>query len=293
MVNRLWAMFHGRGLAMPLDDFGSQGSPPTHPALLDWLAIEFMDKGWDVKHMVKLMVTSGTYQQTSVASKTGMDTDPYNFWLARQGRWRLEAEMVRDNALAVSGLLVKTIGGGSVKPYQPAGYWAHLNFPKRSWKADAGDALYRRGMYTYLCRTFMHPSLAAFDAPSREECTVERVRSNTPQQALVLLNDPTYVESARIFAERILRESGKDAKARITFAYQQALHRNPQPGELELLTAVAAKHLKQYQGDVAAADALLKVGAKPADGKLNKAELAAWTSIARVVLNLHETITRN
>ena len=293
MVNRLWAMFHGRGLAMPLDDFGSQGSPATHPALLDWLAIEFMDKGWDVKHLVKLMVTSGTYRQSSVASKANMVTDPYNLWLARQGRWRLEAEMVRDNALAVSGLLVKTIGGGSVKPYQPAGYWAHLNFPKRSWKADAGDALYRRGMYTYLCRTFMHPSLAAFDAPSREECTVERVRSNTPQQALVLLNDPTYVESARIFAERILRESGKDAKARITFAYQQALHRNPQPGELELLTAVAAKHLKQYQGDAAAADALLKVGAKPADGKLNKAELAAWTSIARVVLNLHETITRN
>ena len=293
MVNRLWAMFHGRGLAMPLDDFGSQGSPATHPALLDWLAIEFMDKGWDVKHMVKLMVTSGTYRQTSVASKTGMDTDPYNFWLAHQGRWRLEAEMVRDNALSISRLLVKTIGGGSVKPYQPAGYWAHLNFPKRSWKADAGDALYRRGMYTYLCRTFMHPSLAAFDAPSREECTVERVRSNTPQQALVLLNDPTYVESARIFAERILRESGKTAQARITFAYQQALHRQPQARELELLTAVAAKHLKQYQGDAAAADALLKVGAKPADGKLNKAELAAWTSIARVVLNLHETITRN
>ena len=293
MVNCLWAMFHGRGLAMPLDDFGSQGSPATHPALLDWLAIEFMDKGWDVKHLVKLMVTSGTYRQSSVASKANMVTDPYNLWLARQGRWRLEAEMVRDNALAVSGLLVKTIGGGSVKPYQPAGYWAHLNFPKRSWKADAGDALYRRGMYTYLCRTFMHPSLAAFDAPSREECTVERVRSNTPQQALVLLNDPTYVESARIFAERILRESGKTAQARITFAYQQALHRQPQARELELLTAVATKHLKQYQDDAAAADALLKVGAKPADGKLNKAELAAWTSIARVVLNLHETITRN
>jgi hypothetical protein len=293
MVNRLWAMFHGRGLAMPLDDFGSQGTPPTHPALLDWLAVEFMDKGWDVKYMVKLMVTSGTYQQTSIASKAGMETDPYNFWLARQGRWRLEAEMVRDNALAVSGLLVKTIGGPSVKPYQPAGYWAHLNFPKRSWKADAGDALYRRGMYTYLCRTFMHPSLAAFDAPSREECTVERVRSNTPQQALVLLNDPTYVETARIFAERILHESGKDVETRIAFAYQQALHRNPNAKELILLTALAAKHLKQYQADAPAAAAVLKVGAKPADTKLDKAELAAWTSIARVVLNLHENITRN
>jgi hypothetical protein len=243
--------------------------------------------------MVKLMVTSGTYQQTSIASKAGMETDPYNFWLARQGRWRLEAEMVRDNALAVSGLLVKTIGGPSVKPYQPAGYWAHLNFPKRSWKADAGDALYRRGMYTYLCRTFMHPSLAAFDAPSREECTVERVRSNTPQQALVLLNDPTYVETARIFAERILHESGKDVETRIAFAYQQALHRNPNAKELILLTALAAKHLKQYQADAPAAAAVLKVGAKPADTKLDKAELAAWTSIARVVLNLHENITRN
>ncbi|HIL24074.1 MAG TPA: DUF1553 domain-containing protein [Verrucomicrobia bacterium] len=293
MVNRLWAMFHGRGIAMPLDDFGSQGTPPTHPALLDWLAIEFMDKGWDIKHIVKLMVTSGTYRQTSVASKAGMETDPYNFWLARQGRWRLEAEMVRDNALAISGLLVKTIGGPSVKPYQPAGYWAHLNFPKRSWKADVGDALYRRGMYTYLCRTFMHPSLAAFDAPSREECTVERVRSNTPQQALVLLNDPTYVETARIFAERILRESGKDVKTRITFAYQQALHRNPNAKELALLIPLAAKHLKQYKADNAAAAAVLKVGAKPADAKLDKAELAAWTSIARVVLNLHENITRN
>ena len=293
MVNRLWAMFHGRGIAMPLDDFGSQGTPPTHPALLDWLAIEFMDKGWDVKHMVKLIVTSGTYRQTSVTTAAVMETDPYNFWLARQGRWRLEAEMVRDNALAVSGLLVKTIGGPSVKPYQPAGYWAHLNFPKRSWKADVGDALYRRGMYTYLCRTFMHPSLAAFDAPSREECTVERVRSNTPQQALVLLNDPTYVETARIFAERILHESSKNTQARITFAYQQALHRNPNAKELELLTALAAKHLKQYKADAPAAAAVLKVGAKPADTKLDKAELAAWTSIARVVLNLHENITRN
>ncbi len=293
LVNRLWAMFHGRGLAVPLDDFGSQGAPPTHPELLDWMAIEFMESGWDIKHMVKLMVTSGTYRQTSVADQKLVDRDPYNLWLARQGRWRLEAEMVRDNALAVSGLLVKDIGGGSVKPYQPAGYWAHLNFPKRSWKADAGDALYRRGLYTYWCRTFLHPSLAAFDAPSREECTVERVRSNTPQQALVLLNDPTYVETARIFAERIVSEGGKDDKSRITFAFHEALHRVPQSRELELLSALVKKHLKQYQADMPAAEALLKTGAKPANGKLDKAELAAWTSIARVILNLHENITRN
>ena len=166
--------------------------------LLDWLAIEFMEKGWDVKHMVKLMVSSGTYRQSSVAPKTVTDKDPYNFWLARQGRWRLEAEMVRDNALAVSGLLVKTIGGASAKPYQPAGYWAHLNFPKRSWKADAGDGLYRRGLYTYWCRTFLHPSLAAFNAPSREECTVERVRSNTPHCLLYTSPSPRDKRQSRM-----------------------------------------------------------------------------------------------
>ena len=293
MVNRLWAIFHGRGLATPLDDFGAQGVPPTHPALLDWLAVEFMESGWDIKHMVRLMVTSGTYRQTSVSDTKTMSVDPYNQWLTRQGRWRLEAEMVRDNALSVSGLLVKTIGGASVKPYQPVGYWAHLNFPKRSWKADSGNSLYRRGLYTYWCRTFMHPSLAAFDAPSREECTVERIRSNTPQQALVLLNDPTFVEAARIFAERIIREGGKDAQTRLTFAYQQALNRNPTSKELSLLSSLLTKHRGQYKADQTAAETLLKVGAKPADIKIEKDELAAWTSIARVVLNLHETITRN
>ncbi|MBC8326077.1 MAG: PSD1 domain-containing protein [Verrucomicrobia subdivision 3 bacterium] len=292
-VNRLWAMFHGRGLATPLDDFGAQGTPPSHPALLDWLAIEFMENGWDVKHMVKLMVSSGTYRQSSVSPKAVTDKDPYNLWLARQGRWRLEAEMVRDNALAVSGLLVKTIGGASVKPYQPTGYWAHLNFPKRSWKADSGEGLYRRGLYTYWCRTFLHPSLAAFNAPSREECTVERVRSNTPQQALVLLNDPTYVEAARIFAERILKDGGKTPESRIAFAYQQALHRAPSAAEAKILAGLADKHLKHYQTDAPAADALLKNGAKMANEALDKSELAAWTSIARVVLNLHENITRN
>jgi len=293
MVNRFWKLLFGDGLVTTLDDFGSQGTVPSHPELLDWLAIEFMESGWDIKHMIRLMATSGAYRQASVTEAATMESDPYNQWLARQGRWRMEAEMVRDNTLAISGLLVSKVGGGSVKPYQPTGYWAHLNFPKRKWGASAGEGLYRRGLYTYWCRTFLHPSLAAFDAPSRERCTVKRVRSNTPQQALVLLNDPTYVEAARILAERMVTEGGKDAKSRITYAYQQALHRNPQPNELELLTKIAAKHLKQYQGDPAAADALLKIGSKPANPKQDKAELAAWTSIARVVLNLHETITRN
>ncbi len=293
MANRFWKLLFGDGLVTTLDDFGSQGTMPSHPELIDWLAIEFMESGWDIKHMIRLMATSGTYRQASVTDAATMESDPYNQWLARQGRWRLEAEMVRDNALSVSGLLVKTIGGASVKPYQPTGYWAHLNFPKRKWSASAGEGLYRRGLYTYWCRTFLHPSLSAFDAPSRERCTVKRVRSNTPQQALVLLNDPTYVEAARILAERMVTEGGKDAKGRITYAYQQALHRNPQPNELDLLTKIAARHLKQYQGDTGAAEALLKIGSKPANPKQDKAELAAWTSIARIVLNLHETITRN
>ena len=173
-----------------------------HPELLDWLAAELVDSGWDVKHMLKLMVMSRRTGNRRPASATALQKDPDNRWLARQGRFRLDAEMVRDNALAVSGLLSPKIGGRSVKPYQPRGYWAHLNFPVREYENDHGENQYRRGLYTYWCRTFLHPSLLAFDAPTREECTAERTRSNTPLQALVLLNDPTYVEAARVFAEQ-------------------------------------------------------------------------------------------
>src|SRR5205807_7420484 len=173
------------------------------------------------------------------------------------------------------------------------GYWAMLNFPKREWQNDKGDSLYRRGLYTYWCRTFPHPSLVAFDAPSREECTVERPRSNTPLQALVLLNDPIYVEAARAFAERILREGGSGTEARIQFAYRQALSRRAAPEEVKLLASVFEKHLQEYRVDKPAAEALIHIGDRPVPNDLNTAELAAWTSIARVVLNLHETITRN
>ena len=167
-----------------------------------------MDNGWDIKRTMKLLVTSGAYRQSSIADAKTLAADPLNKWLARQGRWRLDAEMVRDNALAVSGLLAKPIGGASVKPYQPVGYWKHLNFPKRKWAPDSGVSQYRRGLYTFWCRTFLHPSMLAFDAPTREGCVAERTRSNTPQQALVLLNDPTYVEASRVFAERILQHGG-------------------------------------------------------------------------------------
>ena len=291
-VNRLWKLFFGRGLVRTLDDFGSQGAWPTHPALLDWMAVEFMEKGWDIKHMVGLIVSSDTYRQSSLASREARSADPYNDLFSRQGRFRLDAEMVRDNALSISGLLVRTLGGNSVRPYQPGGYWSHLNFPKRSYKSSSGGALYRRGLYTYWCRTFLHPSLLAFDAPTREECTAERIRSNTPQQALVLLNDPIYVEAARVFAQRLLTESGTDVGKGLQWAFREALSRSPSPQESGLLKALYKRHLGDYSGDQEAAVGLTSIGQKPSAGDLPRAELAAWTSVMRVILNLHETITR-
>ncbi|HMC65434.1 MAG TPA: DUF1549 and DUF1553 domain-containing protein, partial [Gemmataceae bacterium] len=292
-VNRLWKLLFGQGIVKSLEDFGSQGAWPTHPELLDWLAVEFRESGWNIKHIVKLMVMSATYRQSSALTEEVRQRDPYNLLLARQGRFRLDAEVVRDNALAVSGLLSRQIGGPSVKPYQPAGYWAYLNFPKRDWEKDQGPNQYRRGLYTYWCRTFLHPSMLAFDASTREECMVERPRSNTPLQALVLLNDPTYVEAARALAERVMREGGQSADERVEFAYRQVLQRKARPEEVQLLTGLLARHQKQYQVDKSAAAALLKVGDKPVPKDIDAAELAAWTSVARVVLNLHETVTRN
>jgi len=293
VMNRLWKQFFGTGLSKVLDDLGAQGEPPVNPALLDWLACEFMDSGWDFQHMVRVIVSSETYQQVSTSTKELTAADPYNRECARQSAFRLDAEIVRDNALAISGLLVPKIGGPSVKPYQPAKYWENLNFPTREWQNDSGESLYRRGMYTWWQRSFLHPSLVAFDAPSREECTAERNRSNIPQQALVLLNDPTYVEAARAFAARILTECSGDAKQRISWACQHALQRPPSADEMKTISALFEKHLSDYKKDTAAAEALLKTGAAPTPASLNKSELAAWTHVARVLINLHETITRS
>lgn len=295
MVNRLWKLFFGQGLVRSLDDFGSQGSWPTHPELLDWLAVEFIESGWDIKHMVRLMVTSAAYRQASTTDVELRQRDPSNELLAHQARYRLDAEMIRDNALSASGLLSRTMGGPSTKPYQPAGYWAHLNFPKRVYKPDRGENLYRRGVYTYWCRTFLHPSMVAFDAPSREECTVARPRSNTPLQALVLLNDPIYVEAARAFAARIVAEGGPTTADRLQFAYRTALSRTPSPKEQTLLTKLYEQHLADYQQEPQKAHELLSVGQSPLNlpAASNVAELAAWTSVARAILNLHETITRS
>ena len=292
LVNRFWKLFYGQGLATPLDDLGRQGSVPTHPELLDWLSVELMDHDWDMKHIIRLMLMSDTYRQATDVSDELKRVDPYNQLYARQVRFRLDAEFVRDNALAVSGLLVRDIGGRSVHPYQPAGYWSHMNFPARKWPSDQGENLHRRGLYTWWQRMFLHPAMVAFDAPSREECTVERPRSNIPQQALVLLNDPTFVEAAHGLAERTLQSAEPETAKRIDWIWKEVLSRLPEKTEAEVLTKVYERHRTQYEADPESAKQLLNVGTLPVNESLDTVELAAWTSVARIVLNLNETITR-
>ncbi len=294
-VNRLWKLYFGAGISSRLDDVGAQGEWPRHPELLDWLALEFIDSGWDIKRMIRLLVTSSAYRQSSLLTGKLRELDPYNRLVARQSRYRVEAELVRDAALYISGLLVDEIGGRSVKPYQPEGYWKHLNFPKRKWQHDKGSGQYRRGVYTHWQRTFLHPSLLAFDAPSREECIAERMVSNTPQAALALLNDPTYVEAARAFAQNIAFLGGESVDEKLDWAFRRALSRRPSMAEREILNKLLAAHRKQYLADGKAADALLGVGLsnRPEGAGDEKADLAAWTSLSRVILNLSETITRN
>jgi hypothetical protein len=292
-VNRLWKLFFGAGLARQLDDFGAQGETPTHPELLDWLAVEFIESGWDVKHLVRLITGSRAYRQSSVPTPELAARDPQNRLLARQSRWRLEAEFIRDAALVHAGLLVSYVGGASVKPYQPEDYWEFLNFPKRTWQADHGRNQYRRGLYTHWQRTFLHPSLLAFDAPSREECTAQRPVSNTPQAALTLLNDPTYVECARALAARILKAPSQDDARRIAWAWREAVSRDPDDRERQLLLSLLADSRVRFTADEAAARGLLSVGLSPQVEGASAAELAAWTTIARAILNLHETISRN
>ncbi len=291
-VNRLWKMYFGTGLSKTLDDLGSQGEWPTHPELLDFLALEFQNSGWDVKHIVRLIVTSATYRQSSMPRPDLKERDPLNRLLARQSRFRLPAEMVRDNALQVSGLLMTEIGGPSVKPYQPDGYWEYLNFPKRTYVADTGRNQYRRGVYTHWQRLFLHPMLKAFDAPSREECAAERPVSNTPLAALALLNDPTFVEAARALAELVLQEGGTGTDTRLNWIFRRTLNRIPRANEREQLNRLLQADLKEFQAHAERADKLVSTGLKPVDGKIDPPELAAWTSVCRAVLNLHETIVR-
>jgi hypothetical protein len=260
--------------------------------LLDWLAVEVMDSGWDVKHVVRLMVTSGAYRQSSAAAPDVVQRDPYNRGLAHQGRWRIDAEFVRDNALGIAGLIVHKLGGPSVKPYQPDGYWENLNFPVRKWEDDRNENQWRRGLYTWWQRSYVHPAMLAFDAPTREECAADRVRSNIPQQALVLLNDPQFVEAARAFAARMIQQGGTTPEARIAWAWREATARSPKDSEVEVLRALLDRQLLKLSQEKGAASEILKVGYAPAPRDIPETELIAYTSVARAILNLHETVTR-
>jgi hypothetical protein len=291
-VNRLWYLFLGAGLSRNLEDTGSQGEWPTHPELLDWLAVELVESGWDVKHLVRMIVTSRTYGQSSLQTEEIGRADPENRLFARQASLRLPAEMIRDSALAASGLLVRQVGGASARPYQPAGYYAHLNFPKRDYKHDVGPNQYRRAVYTHWQRQFLHPMLRAFDAPSREECTAQRAVSSTPLQALTLLNDPTFVEAARVLAARVLRKAALNDEARIRRAWRLVLSRNPGRREVAALARLLQTSRAQYRSDPAAAQKMSRVGLAPVPEDVDVVELAAWTAVARVLFNLDETITR-
>jgi hypothetical protein len=290
VMNRLWQIFHGTGLSAGLDDLGSQGELPSHPELLDWLSLEFRDKGWDVKNMIRLMVTSRTYRQSSSLRPELKELDPNNRLLASQNPRRLDAEFVRDNALFVAGLLnVADVGGPSVKPYQPEGYYEPMQFPNRTYVASKDSDQWRRGLYMHWQRMYLHPMLINFDAPSRDECTALRNYSNTPQQALTLLNDPTFVEAARAMAARLLALPSKGD--RLGHGFRLALGRDMKPAERPSLEKLISEQTAYYKANPAEATKLIKVGFSQSMAS-DPAELAAWTQACRVLLNSHEAITR-
>jgi hypothetical protein len=295
-VNRFWQMYFGNGIVKTQEDFGVQGELPVHPELLDWLATEFVHTGWDVKAMQRLIVTSTTYRQSSKVTRALLDKDPENRLLARGPRARLPAEMIRDTALSASGLLNGEIGGPSVLPYQPPGLWEEMafgeGFSAQSYEQSRGKDLYRRGMYTFWKRTVPPASLATFDAPDREKCTARRAQTNTPLQALVLLNDTTYVEASRALAQRALREGGRDDKSRVGFAFRLATARTPTGKESGVLRDLLKRQREAFRRDRQAAIDLVSVGESMRDTRLDAAELAAWTTVASVILNLDETVTK-
>ncbi len=290
-VNRFWQSMFGMGLVKTIEDFGSQGEWPIHQDLLDWLAVDFVESGWDVKRLMKTIVMSATYRQSSAVTPELLRKDPENRLFARAPRFRLTAEMIRDQALAVSGLLVDKTGGPPVKPYQPEGLWQELTGGS-GYKADKGEGLYRRSIYTYWRRTIQPPAMIAFDSPTRETCMVRENRTNTPLQALNLMNDVTFVEAARKLAERILRDGGASAEARLRHGYRLVLGRDPKPAEARALTAAAADFQARYKDDGKSAEALLGHGEAPRDQAFAAPDLAAWTGVASILLNLDETVTR-
>ncbi len=292
-ANRLWYLFYGQGLCASIDDLGGQGEICNHPELLDRLALEFVAGGWDNRKFIRLLVTSRAYRMSSVAAPAVMEKDPRNLLFARQGRWRLPAEHIRDTTLAASGLLVSDIGGPTSRPYQPEGYYQHLQFPDRTYRADKDLKQWKRGVYVHWQRMFVHPMLKAFDAPSREDSCPRRGVTNTPLGALTALNDPSFTEAARCLAEMSLKSSPADDASRCRFILRRCLSRPADEAEVKVLLKLLASARTSFAAHPDAAAKLLAVGISQIDKSLPPAELAAFTQVARVALNLHETITRD
>ncbi|HXT40765.1 MAG TPA: DUF1553 domain-containing protein, partial [Candidatus Angelobacter sp.] len=291
-VNRLWAQLFGIGIVETEEDFGTQGSLPSHRELLDWLAVEFRDNGWDVKAILKTMVMSATYQQSSRIAPELLEKDPRNRLLSRGPRRRLDAEMVRDEALALSGLLSRKIGGPSVYPWQPDGLWRAAFNGERTWATSKGEDRHRRGLYTFWRRTVPYPSMATFDAPSRETCTVRRIHTNTPLQAFVTLNDPVYVEASQALGRRLINEGGETIADRVRYGLQLCLARPPKDEQVKTLVELYEKELSHYRNDDADAKKLATEPLGPLPDGLSAAEAAAWTSVANVLLNLDGVLTK-
>lgn len=295
-VNRFWQQFFGTGLVKTSEDFGSQGAAPTHPELLDWLAVQFVEDGWDMKRLVKRIVTSHAYRQNTRVHPDVRAIDPENLLLSRGPRLRLDAEVIRDQALFVSGLLVPRFGGPGVKPYQPPNIWEPVGFGNsntRYYKQGTGDDLYRRSIYTFLKRTAPPPFMSSFDAPNREQSCSRRGRSNTPLQALQLMNDVQHVEAARCLAERMLKEGGATPEKRIHWCWQVVTSRQPNTDEIKIVRETLQRHLDRFTADTPAAAELIAFGESQADESTNPAELAAYTLIANLILNLDETVSKN
>jgi hypothetical protein len=295
-VNRFWQHCFGTGIVKTAEDFGAQGEPPSHPRLLDYLAVQFRADGWDVKKMMKRIVTSATYRQSSRLTRDRLAKDPANRLLSRGPRFRLDAEMLRDQALFVSGLLVEKIGGPSVKPPQPRGLWEAVGYVTSNtakFVADTGaDKVHRRSLYTFWKRTAPPPQMGIFDAPSREACTVRRERTNTPLQALLLLNETQFIEAARALAERTMHQGGIKPEDRIIYMFRRATARRPDAAEIAEVVSVYRDHLAEYSREVPAAKKLIAVGEIQPDSKINPSELAAWTMVANLLLNLDEVMNK-
>jgi hypothetical protein len=292
-VNRLWQMFFGSGLVKTAEDFGAQGEVPSHPELLDWLALEFQQNGWDVKALLKTIVLSATYRQSSKITPQFLQRDPENRLLARGPRMRLAAEMIRDQALFVSGLLVEKLGGSSVRPYQPDGLYKDMLFSNMTnYAQEKGEGLWRRSLYTFWKRTVMPPAMQVFDASSRESCTVRETRTNTPLQALNLMNDTTYVEAARLMAQRMLNEGGTKPEDRLAFGLRLVAGRRPDDSEKRLLLSNLQTQLDHFRGHPKEAAQLLAVGQKRNDAKLNTEELAAYSVVASLLFNMDEVLSK-